>query len=207
MALRIVRLGRPRARDEGLRIGTVRRPPRGVPASRFASDDWYDVWYPDLSPSAELVKLGQDANTDRDWAARLPLLQSHRVNRPQDGAVHVSITSTSSSLPVLVAPPACARRGQDRRARFAARGGCPDARARPPARRALCGSRAVRARGSRRGCAAWSGRACVRSCRGPRCCRRRGETCDRSRLAGLLASSLLVSQRTVTARTRRREPS
>ncbi|APR77886.1 Hypothetical protein A7982_03233 [Minicystis rosea] len=69
MSIRIVRLGTPRAPTEGLRIGTVRRPPRGVPASRFASDDWYDVWYPNLSPSAETVKLALAAKTDREWAA------------------------------------------------------------------------------------------------------------------------------------------
>lgn len=68
MAIRIVRLGTPRARDEGLRIGTVRRPPRGVPASRFASDDWYDVWYPELSPSAPLVTTALTAETPRAWA-------------------------------------------------------------------------------------------------------------------------------------------
>jgi uncharacterized protein YeaO (DUF488 family) len=69
MALRIVRLGEPRAAHEGLRIGTVRRPPRGVPASRFAADDWYDVWYPDLSPSAELVSVALHARDDRAWKA------------------------------------------------------------------------------------------------------------------------------------------
>jgi uncharacterized protein YeaO (DUF488 family) len=69
MALRIVRLGSPRDRDEGLRIGTVRRPPRGVPASQFASQNWYDVWYPELSPSADLVKLALAANTAAEWAA------------------------------------------------------------------------------------------------------------------------------------------
>lgn len=68
MTVRIVRLGTPRTAHEGLRIGTVRRPPRGVPAARFASEDWYDVWYPDLAPSPEVVKLGQQANTERDWA-------------------------------------------------------------------------------------------------------------------------------------------
>jgi uncharacterized protein YeaO (DUF488 family) len=65
----IVRLGTPRLAHEGLRIGTVRRPPRGVPASRFASDDWYDVWYPVLAPSVETMKLAQAARTDREWAA------------------------------------------------------------------------------------------------------------------------------------------
>ena len=69
MTVRIVRLGRPRARGEGLRIGTVRRPPRGVPAARFSTDDWYDVWYPVLAPSVGTMKLGQAAETERDWAA------------------------------------------------------------------------------------------------------------------------------------------
>lgn len=69
MAIRIVRLGSPRARDEGLRIGTVRRPPRGVPKSEFASQDWYDVWYPNLAPSADLVKEAQEAATPKAWAA------------------------------------------------------------------------------------------------------------------------------------------
>ncbi len=69
MALRIVRLGSPRAKDEGLRIGTVRRPPRGVPKSEFASHDWYDVWYPNLAPSAELVKEAHVASTPRAWTA------------------------------------------------------------------------------------------------------------------------------------------
>lgn len=63
MTVRIVRLGSPRAEGEGLRIGTVRRPPRGVPKSEFAAQDWYDVWYPNLSPSAETMKVGQAAAT------------------------------------------------------------------------------------------------------------------------------------------------
>jgi uncharacterized protein YeaO (DUF488 family) len=67
MAVRIVRLGSPRVAGEGLRIGTVRRPPRGVPAERFARDDWYDVWYPNLAPSLETMKLGKVARTERDW--------------------------------------------------------------------------------------------------------------------------------------------
>ena len=69
MAVRIVRLGTPRAKDEGLRIGTVRRPPRGVPKSAFASQDWYDVWFPNLAPGAETVKFGQEAQTPAQWAA------------------------------------------------------------------------------------------------------------------------------------------
>ena len=69
MAIRIVRLGTERARDEGLRIGTVRRPPRGVPKAEYASGNWYDVWFPNLAPSAETVKLGVAAETPRQWAA------------------------------------------------------------------------------------------------------------------------------------------
>lgn len=67
--IRIVRLGSPRAPDEGLRIGTVRRPPRGVPKSEHASQNWYDVWLPELAPSAELVKQGLAAETEREWSA------------------------------------------------------------------------------------------------------------------------------------------
>lgn len=69
MTVRIVRLGTPRAHGEGLRIGTVRRPPRGVPKARYAAENWYDVWLPDLAPSPETVKLGQAAQTARDWEA------------------------------------------------------------------------------------------------------------------------------------------
>jgi uncharacterized protein YeaO (DUF488 family) len=69
MSIRIVRLGTPRAQGEGLRIGTVRRPPRGVPKTEFASQDWYDVWYPNLAPSAETMKLGQEAETPAQWNA------------------------------------------------------------------------------------------------------------------------------------------
>ena len=69
MAIRIVRLGSARRAREGLRLGTVRHPPRGVPKSRHASDDWYDLWLPDLAPSAAAVKLGRAAQTDRQWAA------------------------------------------------------------------------------------------------------------------------------------------
>lgn len=69
MSMRIVRLGTPRAPGEGLRIGTVRRPPRGVPKAEFAKQNWYDVWFPNLAPSAEVMKLGQTAATPAQWAA------------------------------------------------------------------------------------------------------------------------------------------
>jgi len=69
MPIRIVQLGSPRAADEGTRIGTVRRPPRGVPKAEFAKRDYYDVWFPNLAPSLETMKLGQAAATDADWKA------------------------------------------------------------------------------------------------------------------------------------------
>ena len=69
MVIRVVRLGSPRAAQEGLRLGTVRRPPRGVPKAEFASGNWYDVWYPNLAPSVETMKLGQQATTPAEWAA------------------------------------------------------------------------------------------------------------------------------------------
>ena len=67
MSVRIVRLGTPRATDEGPRLGTVRRPPRGVPKSEFAKRDFYDVWYPNLAPSAATMKLGLAAETPAQW--------------------------------------------------------------------------------------------------------------------------------------------
>ena len=67
MAIRVVRLGTPRIQGEGLRLGTVRRPPRGVPKAEFAARDFYDVWLPELAPSEELVKAAQAAADDASW--------------------------------------------------------------------------------------------------------------------------------------------
>jgi uncharacterized protein YeaO (DUF488 family) len=69
MTVRIVRLGQPRLADEGTRLGTVRRPPRGVPKKDFARLDWYDVWFPVLAPSVATMKLGLAAKTDKQWSA------------------------------------------------------------------------------------------------------------------------------------------
>ena len=69
MSIRIVRLGSPRAADEGLRIGTVRRPPRGVPKEQFASRDFYDVWLPNLAPSEALVREALRAQDEKAWRA------------------------------------------------------------------------------------------------------------------------------------------
>lgn len=68
MPVRVIRLGSLREPGEGLRIGTVRRPPRGVPKDRHASDDWFDVWFPVLAPSAALMQVGKGASSARDWA-------------------------------------------------------------------------------------------------------------------------------------------
>jgi uncharacterized protein YeaO (DUF488 family) len=85
MAVRIVRLGSPRAPGEGLRIGTVRRPPRGVPKEAFASQDWYDVWFPTLAPSVETMKLGQAAGSAADWAA---FARRYRAEMARPEAAH-----------------------------------------------------------------------------------------------------------------------
>ena len=85
MVIRVVRLGSPRAADEGTRIGTVRRPPRGVAKSQFASQDWYDVWFPNLAPSVETIKLAQDANTPAQWAT---FMKKYRAEMAKPEASH-----------------------------------------------------------------------------------------------------------------------
>lgn len=67
MAIRVVRLGAPRTPGEGLRLGTVRRPPRGVPRAEYASRDFYDVWLPELAPSEDLVKAALRTRDGREW--------------------------------------------------------------------------------------------------------------------------------------------
>jgi uncharacterized protein YeaO (DUF488 family) len=85
MAVRVVRLGTPRVSNEGLRVGTVRRPPRGVPKAEFASRNWYDVWFPILAPSAETMKLGRAAETPAQWAA---FKRKYRSEMASADAVH-----------------------------------------------------------------------------------------------------------------------
>jgi len=80
MTVRIVRLGTPRSKNEGLRIGTVRHPPRGVPKSQHASQNWYDVWFPNLAPSAELLKLGRGACTEGEWMSFLRRFKAEMSN-------------------------------------------------------------------------------------------------------------------------------
>lgn len=69
MAIHIVRLGSPRSAGKGLRIGTVRRPPRGVPKAELAARDFYDVWLPNLAPSEELLQAGKAAASEAEWKA------------------------------------------------------------------------------------------------------------------------------------------
>ena len=68
MSVQIVRLGTTRKSNEGLRIGTVRRPPRGVKKSEYASQNWFDVWLPNVAPTAELMRQGQTAESDKEWS-------------------------------------------------------------------------------------------------------------------------------------------
>ena len=84
MAIRIVRLGSPREPGEGIRIGTVRRPPRGVRKEDFASKDFFDLWFPNLSPSAELVKEAQSAGGERAWSAFKKKFRAE-MSRPDAG--------------------------------------------------------------------------------------------------------------------------
>lgn len=82
MAIAVVRLGSPRKRNEGLRLGTVRRPPRGVPKTKFAELDFYDVWLPDLAPSQALVSLGQRSQDERSWKSFERKYRAE-MNRPE----------------------------------------------------------------------------------------------------------------------------
>ncbi len=82
MPVRVVRLGSDRLPNEGLRIGTVRRPPRGVQKADFASGNWYDVWLPDLAPSAQTVKLGLTAGSPAAWKAFVKRYRAEMAGPP-----------------------------------------------------------------------------------------------------------------------------
>ena len=95
MAVRIVRLGSPRAADEGLRLGTVRRPPRGVPKAEFATQDWYDLWFPNLAPSVETMKLGEQAATPAQWQA---FVRRYRAEMAEPERTHAIALLAALSL-------------------------------------------------------------------------------------------------------------
>jgi uncharacterized protein YeaO (DUF488 family) len=86
MAVRIVQLGSARARGEGLRIGTVRRPPRGVPKGEYASRNYYDVWLPNLAPSEQLVKVGRSAKNETEWRSFMKRYRSE-MSRPENSRI------------------------------------------------------------------------------------------------------------------------
>lgn len=85
MVVRVVRLGTSRSPGEGVRIGTVRRPPRGVPKTEFASRNFYDVWFPNLAPSLKTMKLAQAAKTPAQWAA---FVRKYRVEMASPQSSH-----------------------------------------------------------------------------------------------------------------------
>lgn len=89
MAIRVVRLGSPRASDEGLRVGTVRRPPRGVPKAEYASLDIYDLWLPELAPSEALLKQAQQAQQAHDERSWKAFVRRYRVEMKRPEARHL----------------------------------------------------------------------------------------------------------------------
>jgi uncharacterized protein YeaO (DUF488 family) len=89
MSVHIVRLGTPRVANEGVRLGTVRRPPRGVPKTDFARLNWYDVWFPLLAPSVETMKLGLNATTERQWTAFVRKYRAEMKAGPASQALDV----------------------------------------------------------------------------------------------------------------------
>jgi uncharacterized protein YeaO (DUF488 family) len=94
MTIRVVQLGSKRTKGEGVRLGTVRRPPRGVPKAEFAERDYYDVWLPELSPSEKLVKLGLSASSDRQWNA---FVKGYRREMSAPPAAHLLDTLAALS--------------------------------------------------------------------------------------------------------------
>jgi uncharacterized protein YeaO (DUF488 family) len=101
VAIRVVRLGSPRGRDEGLRLGTVRRPPRGVPKAEYASRNFYDVWLPDLAPSAPLVQQALAATDERSWKR---FVQRYRaeMKRPEAARLLALLAALSHGTSIAV---------------------------------------------------------------------------------------------------------
>ena len=97
MAVRVVRLGTERSKDEGTRIGTVRRPPRGVPKAQFASQNWYDVWYPNLAPSVETMKMAQAAETPAEWSAFVKKYQAEMATPEASHSIELLATLSHHS--------------------------------------------------------------------------------------------------------------
>ncbi len=96
MAVSVVRLGTPRVRGEGLRIGSVRRPPRGVPKTEYASRDYFDVWMPELSPSAELVAQAKAAQSQAEWE-KFKLKYRSEMNAPETARLLALLAALSKT--------------------------------------------------------------------------------------------------------------
>ena len=94
MAIRIVRLGTPRVEGEGIRIGTVRRPPRGVSKSRYSADDWFDVWLPNLAPSPALVDAARESTGTASWR-RFVSRYKAEMARPENARVLAVLAALS----------------------------------------------------------------------------------------------------------------
>jgi len=101
MTIRVVRLGDRRTRGEGLRVGTVRRPPRGVPKAEYASQDYYDVWLPELAPSEALVKAAQGAADERAWQVFVKRYRAE-MKRPPAARLLDLLAALSRSTPLSV---------------------------------------------------------------------------------------------------------
>ena len=101
MAIRVVRLGEPRASGEGLRLGTVRRPPRGVPKAEFGTRDFYDVWLPGLAPSEALVKEALQAADEKVWAAFTRQYRSE-MKRPEPARLLTFLAALSRETALSV---------------------------------------------------------------------------------------------------------
>ena len=101
MAIRVVQLGSRRTPGEGLRLGTVRRPPRGVPKNEFASRDFYDVWLPELAPTEGLVKLALRARDARAWQGFAKRYRSE-MKRPQAQRLLTLLAALSHSTDFVV---------------------------------------------------------------------------------------------------------
>lgn len=101
VAIRVVRLGSKRTKGEGLRLGTVRRPPRGVPKSEFAKRDFYDVWLPLLAPSEALVKRGRAATTERELSA-FARAYRREMSEPEARQVLQLLAAMSQASPLAV---------------------------------------------------------------------------------------------------------
>src|SRR3974390_1136203 len=100
LPIRIVRLGSPRLPGEGVRIGTVRRPPRGVRKDRYAQDNWYDIWYPELSPAPQLMAQAKASRSESEWNAFVRRFRKQRgepaVSRTLDLLAALSVSANFS---------------------------------------------------------------------------------------------------------------